>query len=95
MLFGCIYIIYLIQTSSWTGLGKCREEDGKKRAQHQPGKLWSWALGMGQGWETLVSPLRLLETRWVSLGRQESATSLLWAALFLLEDRSDNSLAPL
>lgn len=47
MLFGCIYIIYLIQTSSWTGLGKCREEDGKIK-----GTALAWKtveLGSGHG----------------------------------------------
>lgn len=28
-IFSCTYIIFLIQTSSWARLGKCRVDDGK------------------------------------------------------------------
>lgn len=59
LFFGCIYIIFLIQTSCWTRHGKCREEDGKAKDTALASSSATWSSvelssGLGQGWETLV-----------------------------------------
>lgn len=41
---------FLIQTSSWTGLGKCREEDGKIKGTASASSSATWnSVGLGSG----------------------------------------------
>lgn len=49
ILFSCTYIIFLIQISSWTRLGKCRE-DGKMKGTALASSSAAWSseeLGSG------------------------------------------------